>query len=297
MSVRFLARSWLLAGCLCLCAGPMAARDLEEIQADGVLRHLGIPYANFVTGFGDGLDVDLVKGFAAFLGVEYAFVETTWTTAFGDLTGRHARLGADGGAELLDRVPVKGDILANGLTVLPWREEIIDYSAPTFPSGIWLIARSDSAMNPISPSGSAVGDIGLVRRLIRGHDVLALENTCLDPRLHRLEETGANVLLPRTELKLNEMVPAILNQEAESTILDVPDALIALDKWPDTIKVIGPVSEDQLMAAGFRKDSPRLREAFDAYLAAIHADGSYQRLVREYYPTVFVYFPEFFRSD
>lgn len=288
----------VVAGLLLAFTGTNAlARDLDEIRESGVLRHLGIPYANFVTGLGDGLDVELVKGFAEHLGLRYEFVPTTWTTAFGDLTGRHARLGKDGQTERLDETPIKGDILANGLTVLPWRQEIVDYSAPTFPSGVWLIARSDSELLPISPTGTVDEDISVVKRLIKGRDVLALENTCLDPRLYDLGATGANVILPQRELKLNEMAPAILNNDAESTILDVPDALIALDKWPGQLKVIGPVSEEQQMGAGFRKDSPRLREAFNDYLEQIRQDGTYNRMVQKYYPTVFTYFEDFFASN
>jgi ABC-type amino acid transport substrate-binding protein len=283
-----------VAGLLALVGTHALAQDLDEIRESGVLRHLGIPYANFITGLGDGLDVELVKGFAEHLGLHYEFIPTTWTTAFGDLTGRHARLGKDGRTERLDETPIKGDILANGLTVLPWREEIVDYSAPTFPSGVWLIARSDSTLLPISPTGTVDEDISVVKRLIKGRDVLALENTCLDPRLYDLGATGANVILPQRELQLNEMAPAILNNDAESTILDVPDALIALDKWPGQLKVIGPVSEDQQMGAGFRKDSPKLRAAFNDYLEQIRQDGTYNRMVQEYYPTVFTYFEDFF---
>lgn len=47
------------------------AGDLREIREAGVLRHLGIPYANFVTGSGDGLDVELIQLFARHLGVAY----------------------------------------------------------------------------------------------------------------------------------------------------------------------------------------------------------------------------------
>lgn len=285
----------LLLVALLILMGPLAqARDLDEIKASGVLRHLGIPYANFITGLGDGLDVELISGFARYLGVRYVFVPTTWTTAFGDLTGRHAKRAQDGGAQRLEETPIKGDILANGVTVLPWRQEIVDFSDPTFPSGVWLIARADSPLSPIRPTGAKDDDIALVKRLIQGREVLALENTCLDPRLYRLEDTGAKVRLPKRELKLNEMAPAILNNEAETTILDVPDALIALEKWPGRVKVIGPVSDEQIMGTAFRKDSPKLREAFNAYLRQIRANGVYNRMVQEYYPTVFTYFEDFF---
>ena len=42
--------------------------DLAEIKKRGVLRHLGVPYANFVTGSGDGLDVEMMKLFRAVFG-------------------------------------------------------------------------------------------------------------------------------------------------------------------------------------------------------------------------------------
>lgn len=41
--------------------------DLKEIKAKGELCHLGIRYANFVTGAGDGFDVEIVQGFARYI--------------------------------------------------------------------------------------------------------------------------------------------------------------------------------------------------------------------------------------
>ena len=119
-------------------AGWVQGQDLDEIRSAGVLRHLGIPYANFVTGSGDGLDVELIQGFA-----------------------QH---------------------------------------------------------------------------------------------------------------------------------------LIALERWPGSIKVIGPISGDQVMAVGFRKDTPQLRAACNAYLAQRQADGSYNAMVRRFYPAVFHYYSAFFAS-
>jgi ABC-type amino acid transport substrate-binding protein len=96
---------------------------------------------------------------------------------------------------------------------------------------------------------------------------------------------------------LNEMAPALLNGEAEFTLLDVPDVLLDLQKWAGRIKVIGPISGEQDMAAAFRKTSPALRDAFDDYLRKARADGSYDRLVRKYYPGIYRYFPEWFARN
>jgi len=283
---------WLLLALLTL---PLTihARDLPGVLEAGVLRHLGIPYANFVTGSGDGLDVELMQGFSAHLGVKYQFVKSNWNRIFGDLTGRHARRG-ENGAELLDSAPITGDVIANGLTVLPWRQDVINFSDPTFPTSVWLIARAESNLKPIKPSGSLKADIVAVKGSLNGHTVLAIKSTCLDPDLYQMSETKANIRLPENNLNVNEMVPAILNREAESTLLDVPDALIALEKWPGQLKVIGPISNYQVMGAGFRKDSPALLVAFNSYLNKIRQDGSYNRMVKKYYPSVFIYYADFF---
>jgi ABC-type amino acid transport substrate-binding protein len=272
------------------------ARDLPDIRADGVLRHLGVPYANFITGGGDGLDMELMQGFAQYLGLKYEYVATDWAHAFGDLTGRNAKKEGNG-AKWLDEVPIRGDVISNGMTILEWRKAVVDFGTPTFPTGVWLIARADSSLSPIRPSGTLADDIVTVRSTLPGRSVLALPNTCLDPDLYKMDKTGAQVRLQPPERQLNEMVPAILNQDAESTMLDVPDALIALERWPGDIKVIGPISEDQSMAPAFRKDSPQLRAAFDAYYAELKASGRYVEMVRKYYPAVFRYYESFFTGS
>ena len=86
----------------------------------------------------------------------------------------------------------------------------------------------------------------------------------------------------------------MLNGEAQLTLLDVPDAILDLKKWTGRIKVLGPISEHQQLAAAFPKDAPELRAAYDAYLVKIKADGTYDRLVNKYYPGIRRYFPEFF---
>ena len=272
--------------------GSSSGADLPEINKRGVLRHLGVPYANFVTGSGDGLDVELVTLFAQHLGVKYEYVKTSWKDVIGDLSGKKFKPRGDD-IEILGNVPVKGDIIANGLTILPWRKKIVDYSNPTFPTQVWLIARADSLLKPIEPCGSIEKDISAVKAQIKGHTVMGVAKTCLDPSLYGLKETGARVRL--FDRNLNQLAPAIINRDAETTLLDVPDALIALEKWPGKIKVIGPVSEKQEMGCGFSKASPLLRDAFNRFLEQCKKDGTYLRLVKKYYPAVFRYYPEFFK--
>jgi ABC-type amino acid transport substrate-binding protein len=274
-------------------AGFSFGGDLAEVKARGVLRHLGVPYANFVTGAGDGMDVELMKGFATYLGVDYAYVKTSWKDAIGDLTGKTVRaVGND--IEVMGSVPVKGDVIANGFTIIEWRKKILDYSRPTFPTQIWVLARADSPMTPIQPSGNLDTDILAVRQQLRDRTIFGVANTCLEPSLYGISEAGARIKM--FEGNLNQLAPAVINGDAEAALLDVPDALIALEKWPGQVKIIGPLSDEQGMGIAFAKSSPELLAECNRYLELCRKDGSYLALVRKYYPAVFEYYKGFFEN-
>jgi ABC-type amino acid transport substrate-binding protein len=269
------------------------AADLQEVKQRGVLRHLGIPYANFVTGSGDGLDVELVKLFARHLGVKYEYVEASWESELGDLTGKRVRCKGND-IEIIGEAPIKGDLIANGFTILPWRKKIVDFSVPTFITQVWLVAKADSPLQPIVPVEAIEKDIAAVEALLKGHSILGKVNTCLDPSLYSLKEKGARVrLFPGS---LNDLVPAIIAGEADLTLLDVPDALVALDKFPGRIKIIGPITAKQYMGCAFAKTSPELRDAFDQFFEKIKGDGTYLELIKRYYPKVLIHFPDFFEK-
>jgi len=274
-------------------AGGEAGGDLAAVKSRGVLRHLGIPYANFVTGSGDGFDVELMRLFAARLGVRYEFVETDWPAVLPDLTGRKvspAMSDLEGAAP----APIRGDVVATGLTTLKWRENVISFSSAVFPTQVWVMARAESRVQPIKPSQSLQVDMARVKALLEGRTLLGIANTCLDPTLYGIEKTTAKLAVRK--VRLDEIAPLLIQGEAELALLDVADAMIALQKWPGKIKVIGPISERQQMAVAFRKDAPRLREAFEAFLAEARRNGTYRRLVQTYFPEAPVYFPDFFAS-
>jgi ABC-type amino acid transport substrate-binding protein len=277
-----------------VCSSVQAA-DLAEIKARGELRHLGIRYANFVTGAGDGFDVELVQGFAKHIGVRYQLVYSDFYNVIRDLLGRDVvRKGAS--VSLTGNFPVKGDMIATGFTVLPWREAVLLYSMPTFPSQVLLVAPAQSPLQPIKGSKDLAADIKKTKGLIGKKSLLVMERTCLDPSNYGLKGVGLDLRAYTKSTNLNEMIPALINKEADLTLLDVPDAILDLEKWAGQIKILGPISEHQDLAAAFPKDAPRLREAFNDYLLQLKADGSYDRLVNKYYPGIRRYFPEFFAS-
>lgn len=267
--------------------------DLDAVLKAGKLRHLGIVYANFITDTKAGLDAELMQLFAAHLGVKYEFVETNWTNILPDLTGQIVKPKGDD-IEIVGESPIRGDIIATGFTELNWRKKIVNYSEMTFPTGVWLIARADSPLQPIVPTDDITKDIELVKNNLKTLSVLGLKDSCLDPSLYKLEKTGAAIQLFPLDRDLSEMIPAVMARTADTTLMDVPVALIALEKWPGQIKVVGPISEAQTMACAFPKTSPNLLAAFNTFFSQIKADGSYRRIVEKYYPSLFVYYPEAF---
>lgn len=295
---RRLFRPCLLTGVFILAAcfhGLTHSQDLEEIKQRGILRHLGVPYANFVTTDGSGFDVELMQRFARQLNVRYEYIQTDWQHALSDLTGKAIKVDGER-VELLGDAPVRGDLIASGLTVLPWRETIADFSHSTFPTSVWLIARADSPLQPIQPSGDIQKDIAEVKTILNGRSILGLKFSCLDPALYKLEQTGAEIKLPAQVNNPDDMVPTILSGEAEATLLDVPEALLALEKWPGQIKIIGPVSTRQEMGVAFAKHSPQLRQAFNDFLQRLKESGDYLQLVNKYYPMSAYYFRDYFNG-
>ncbi len=270
------------------------AQDLSEIKANGVIRHLGVPYARFVDGNGDGFDSDLIRLFATHLGVRYEYVKTDWNNVIQDLIGSDIQYHPE--TRTTGARPVRGDVIANGLTVLANREKLIAYSDPTFASAVWLLARTDSKVTPITPKGSLADDIRATKAKLSEGETFVVDNSCLDPKLYDLEGHGYRFRHFSAANSQNDLVPAMLKREGEMTLLDVPDIIVAIGKWPGKIKVIGPVSDEQPMGVGFRKTSPELRRAFDEFLTGIKANGTYMQLVRKHYRLAPTYMPKFFND-
>lgn len=275
-------------------AAPAAADDLDQLRARGELRHLGEPYANFITGAGGGLTVDLMKAFARHLGVRYRFVPSTWGTALGELLGRRVTV-RDGEAVLGPAQPVLGDVWAGGVTLLPWRQKVVAFSETTFPGQVWLVARAEVKLRPIKPSGDTARDVALVKAQVDQLSILIASGTCLDGRQYQLDRAGAR-LIDFTG-KLSDMAAAVISGAAQAVLQDASDAMVSQEKWLGDLKVIGPVSPDQQLAAAFAPSSPRLRQEFNRFLAQLRQSGEHRKMAQKYYPTVVEHFPGFFAQN
>jgi ABC-type amino acid transport substrate-binding protein len=286
-------RAIMAAALAAFAALPAVGADLAEIRHNGKIRHIGIRYANFVTGAGDGFDVDLMKGFARHIGVGYELVYSDFYSVIRDLLGKDL-VRTPEGLVLRGDFPIRGDVISTGFTRLPWREQFLLFSEPTFPSQVLLVAPAGSSLSPIHPSGNLARDIAATKALIGTHSLLVMEKTCLDPSGYGLSGNDVDLRALTASTNLNEMVPAMLRGTADLTLLDVPDVIRDLDQWSGQIKILGPISDPQVLATAFPKDAGDLRDAFNDYLRQIKQDGTYDALVAKYYPGVRSFFSDFF---
>src|SRR3981081_2118335 len=104
----------------CLFVASSWAADLAEIKERGEIRHIGIRYANFVTGAGDGLDVELMQGFAKRIGVSYKLVYSDFYSVIRDLLGKDV-VRKNGEVTLVGNYHIKGDVISNGFPVVAAR--------------------------------------------------------------------------------------------------------------------------------------------------------------------------------
>src|SRR5947199_9456473 len=91
------------------------AADLAEIKKRGEIRHIGIRYANFVTGSGDGLDVELMQGFAKRIAVSYKLVYSDFYSVIRDLLGKDV-VRKNGEVTLVGDYPIRGDVISSRFT-------------------------------------------------------------------------------------------------------------------------------------------------------------------------------------
>lgn len=284
-------RVWILAFFLCFSATAFASQDLQQIRQKGVLRHLGVPYANFVKLEGSelsGMSVEIIRLFAKYIGVEYQFVQSDWNDIIQALIGKDFLVLSDNKIQYRENpTEIKGDLICTGFTVLPWRKKMLAYSEPTFPTQVWAIAKK-GRFDKVSADFASQAEF---KAWLSNFSILGKADTCLDPKLYGLDSR-----VKYFSGSVNDIALAILEGKADYGILDCPDSLVALRKWPKEIKVIGAISEVQSMGVGFRQDAAALRAEFNRFFKKIKDNGTYYRIVKKYYPDIFFYFPEEFKE-
>ena len=186
-----------------------------------------------------GVDIDLMVGFAKELGVEVEFV----------------RLNEPGFESLLPALAAgRGDAVASAVTITDERDLIVDFSRPYFEISIVVVTRTGSALRSIADLAGKTG-VG-----VNGSRPITV--------LRGLGFTGEMVEADFQTGAYAEVVDGT----ADFAIMESASAVSAVRGNPELeIAFSLPIRESYGVAVA---EGSALRSSLDAYLARIEADGT-----------------------
>jgi polar amino acid transport system substrate-binding protein len=255
--MRTLLLCLVLALCGCPQGGASAAGNdaLDKAKARGeLIVAIDAGYVPFEVinpdGTYSGFDIEIAKEVGKDLGLKIKFENVTWTGIIPALTTG------------------KVDMIHSGMSITPERAKAVDFSEPYYLVGQVFLKRK--------------GD-----ERFKSYKDLNQEGIVISTQEGTTGETACRELFPKATLlrfgKVDQACVAVTQKKADVTVFDLPGLLGYLKERKDSglVGVWEPFTREPLGAA-FRKDSPKLRAAFDATLARLRKSGRYAELRKEF---------------
>lgn len=252
--MRTLFRTLLLTGAfLAIAPAVQAEDDLARIREAGEIR-IGTEgtYAPFTFHDSDGLtgfDVEIGRAVGERLGVKARFVEGKWDGLIAGLdAGRY-------------------DAVMNQVSITEARQQKYDFSDPYIASAAVLIVRTDNdeikSFDDLEGKRSA--------------------NTLTSNFGKLAEKAGAQVVAVQG---FNESVDLLLSRRVDATINDELSFLDFKKQKPDApLHIVARDTSSEFSESGvlIRKGNPELRQAINAALQEMRADGTYKAISEKYF--------------
>ena len=207
--------------------------------------------------------------------INMAFVEVAGKEATGfsvdlarEIAGRMGRTLTVTFAQFADLFPMldagTADIAMSAISITPERRREVDFSAPYFDSGQSLLVRTDSGI-----AGTAD---------LKGKAVGALAGSTNQKTAEAIPGVGRVVTFADKE----PMFDALIAGKLDAVVCDTPFALYNARLTGQT-EVAQTLTTGDQYGIALKKGDTELRAAVDDALAAIRADGTYDRLYAEYF--------------
>ena len=227
---------------------PAAARSVKEIQARGelvMLTYLGANegFLRAAPGGGyEGLDYELVAGFARTLGV---------------------RLRVATKPRFVELIPAllagEGDLIASTMSITPEREQVVDFTGPYFPVVAMVLARKGSGLSGL-PS-------------LAGKHAGVPPGTTLEARAAKLGFASVT----GNARGAAESLQVLAANEVDVVLMESSLALPVLAREP-RLELVATLPEVEQYGIAVPPGSD-LRMAFDAFLASTRSGRSFYQLV------------------
>jgi polar amino acid transport system substrate-binding protein len=157
------------------------------------------------------------------------------------------------------------DMLADGVTITAEREEIIDFSIPYVTVGQTLLVRADEAASVDEIKADSARIVGT--QLGTTNEIVAKEHFPTE-RVKSYEDFPATIL-------------ALLANDIDGVVIDNISATGFMNENPGKLKIAGQLTSDEQLGFVFPPGS-ELKEAVDAALTAMQADGTLDQLNKKW---------------
>jgi polar amino acid transport system substrate-binding protein len=228
---------------------PGSLPDLGGQEVTVAVENLYPPFNSIDEASGEavGWDYDAVRAICELINCSPVFQEAAWDGIFPAMQAGEF------------------DWLADGVTITEERAQIVDFSIPYVTVGQVLLVRADETATVddfINDETKLIGtQIGTT------NEIVAQENFPVE-RISSFDEFPAAVL-------------ALLTGDVDAVVIDNIAALGNMEANPGELKMAGQLTSDEQLGFVFPPGS-ELREAVDAALQAMMADGSLAALNSEW---------------
>jgi polar amino acid transport system substrate-binding protein len=219
------------------------------------------PFESVVKGDEVGFDIDLVEEVAGRLGLEVEWIRADFDTVFTAVAGDQF------------------DMVAAAATILPEREDIVDFSVPYYNSRQSLAVNTQETPDITTTDQLGEGDVVGVQKGTTGK-IWAEEN---------LVPNGVEL---KTFQLASDMFRDLEAGNVQGIINDEP-ASAEIVKGLPALEVVQAIDTNEKYGFAFSPSNPELREAFNMAFEQVVADGAYADILLQYFPGVEV--PEEFQ--
>ncbi|MGB7919479.1 MAG: ABC transporter substrate-binding protein [Desulfobacterales bacterium] len=253
--------AFLVAGCAQTTKTPS-----EPKVADAATLRVGVtttspPFVFKQSGEIVGLDADMAREFARFIGKTPRFVDLKWD----------------------DQIPAllenRTDIIMSGMSITNLRQMSIAFSQPYYRSGLMAMVRKSEANRfPVSFYGLLGQSPAMRFGVVKGTTGEAYVN-------NNFTSAQRITAYPSTREALNALLTPVLVNRIDVFVQDGPILLMMLaENQSMDLTVLPSPLTDEYLAWGMRKTDPGLKESADRFLESIAKSGQLESIVKRWIP-------------
>lgn len=229
--------------------GAVQGEELDTLEPGVLTVGSDIPYRPFEFGEApdyEGFDIDIINAIGERLGLEIKIQKTPFGTIFRDL--------AQG----------QFDAVISATTILPEREEVVDFSDPYFLANQALVVTPGSDIQTVDDlADTTVG--------------VQLGTTGAD---YAEDETDAAEVRPFD--LVDQALQALNADQVDAAIVDLPVAAAAIEEGEE-IEIADDLETGEEYGISVQPGSDELLDAINGALTEIKEDGTYEEIYREWF--------------